>query len=79
MSDEGENSILRGNWERGDDERLVEYIARQFHEAYEGMASVYEWTTQPASRVQWAELPENQRELMIAVVALLLDRQVIEA
>lgn len=43
-------------------------IAGRFHEEYEHLAKLYGWTTQEASQVKWADLPVNQRALMIHVI-----------
>lgn len=53
-------------------ERFAETVARAFHEEYEHLAPLYGWTTQEASRVEWDDLPENQRKLMVHVVGDLI-------
>ncbi len=45
--------------------------ARRFHEMYEALAPDFGWQTQERSRVSWDKLPDNQRELMVAVVRTL--------
>lgn len=60
-------------------ERAGVTIARRFHEEYEHIAPMYGWTTQEASRVDWDDLPDNQRKLMVHVVANLLAAGVILA
>ena len=45
-----------------------EAIARRFHELYEELAPLYGWETQPKSRVEWADLPSEQRGLMLETV-----------
>lgn len=46
-----------------------EDIARRFHDAYERLAPRFGWETQQRSRVEWDDLPEENRALMVAVVA----------
>lgn len=58
-----------------DDQR--EQIARRFHEQYEDLAPLYGWTTQAASAVDWEDVPEHQRRLMVHVVGNLLAEGVI--
>lgn len=50
-----------------------ERIARRFHEVYEDFAPSFGWTSQ--SPVPWEELPEANRELMLAVVGELLAQE----
>ena len=45
-----------------------EDIARRFHDAYEHFAPQFGYATRPESRKEWDELPQNLRDLMIAVV-----------
>lgn len=63
--------------ERAEDERTTERIARRFHEEYEALAPAHEWATQEASAVPWDDLPDNQRRLMVNVVANLIVKKVI--
>jgi hypothetical protein len=46
-----------------------ETLARRFHEAYERLAPSFGYETREASAKPWAEVPENNRKLMIAVCA----------
>ncbi|MDQ2785771.1 MAG: hypothetical protein M3Y58_12300 [Chloroflexota bacterium] len=46
-----------------------EEIAQQFHEAYERLAPDYGYKTREASAKPWAEVPEQNKRLMIAVAA----------
>lgn len=46
----------------------AEDLARQFHETYERLAPTFNWDTQEASREPWDNLPDNQRDLMVAVI-----------
>jgi hypothetical protein len=57
----------------------AEAIAKAFHEAYEQLAPSYSYKTREASAVPWEQVPDNNRRLMIAVVAELLERGVIQA
>ncbi len=47
----------------------AEAIAQRFHEAYERLAPSFGYETREASAVPWDQVPENNRRLMIAVVA----------
>lgn len=44
-----------------------ERIAQQFHETYERLAPEFAYVTRTSSAVPWAEVPEKNKELMIAV------------
>lgn len=52
-----------------------EDIARRFHDAYERLAPQFGYSTRPESRREWDELPQNLRDLMIAVVRNVLIEQ----
>jgi hypothetical protein len=52
----------------------AEALARRFHEAYERLAPQFGYETREASAKPWAEVPENNRQLMTAVCAELLAR-----
>lgn len=54
-----------------------ERIAKAFHEAYERLAPDHNYETRKASAKPWNEVPEDNRNLMIAVVADLLKTGVI--
>ncbi len=56
----------------------AEEIAREFHEAYEGLAFVHNYETREASRVPWPDVPKRNRRLMIATVDRLLTLEVIQ-
>jgi hypothetical protein len=45
---------------------LAESIARRFHEKYEYLAWQFAYETRPASAVPWHQVPQNNRDLMIA-------------
>lgn len=49
-------------------------IARQFHEAYERLAPDFGYRTREASAKSWADVPEQNKNLMIAVGAELRAR-----
>lgn len=55
-----------------------EAIAEAFHTEYEERAPLHGWETQRRSRVAWADVPEENRTLMVGVVGALLRRGVIE-
>lgn len=50
----------------------AEALARRFHETYERLAPSFGYETRKASAVPWAEVPENNKALMVAVCAELL-------
>lgn len=52
-------------------------LARRFHEVYEVLAPGFGWSTQEASRVTWDELPTNQRDLMVATIRKIFEKEVI--
>jgi hypothetical protein len=43
-------------------------VARAFHEAYEILAPHFGYSTRLDTRVEWDELPESNRDLMIATI-----------
>jgi hypothetical protein len=49
-----------------------EELARAFHETYERLAPRFGYETRRESAVPWEEVPENNKQLMIAVCAELL-------
>ncbi len=49
-----------------------EALARAFHETYERLAPSYGYETRRASAVPWEQVPENNKQLMIAVCEELL-------
>lgn len=51
-----------------------ERVARFFHECYEILAPEYGYRTREASAKPWDEVPENNRKLMIATAAAVLQR-----
>src|SRR5690606_35492577 len=52
-------------------DRAIE-TARLFHDTYERLAPQYGYRTREASAKPWDEVPENNRELMIATCAEVL-------
>jgi len=50
-----------------------EYLARWLHHIYEQQASEKGWDTQDGTSVDFAELPKENRETMLAVADELLD------
>lgn len=54
-----------------------ERIASRFHEAYERLAPLHGYETREASAVPWADVPEQNKSLMVAVVESLLENGVI--
>jgi hypothetical protein len=57
--------------------RAAEAIAREFHSSYEKLAPEFGWETQTASRKEWDEVPDENRELMVAVAQDLISRQIV--
>ncbi len=55
----------------------AEQIAQAFHETYEQIAPDFGYETREASAKPWAEVPEQNKSLMVAVVQALLDAGVI--
>lgn len=58
---------------------VAEQIAEAFHDIYERLAPEHGYETREASRKPWGEVPENNRELMTAVVEELLENGIIQA
>jgi hypothetical protein len=59
------------------DPMTAEHIAQAFHEAYEALAPDFGYTTREASAKPWAEVPEQNKSLMVAVAQRLLNTGVI--
>jgi hypothetical protein len=55
----------------------AERVARAFHEAYERLAPDFDYDTRAASAKPWDQVPEANRNLMIAVVVELQDDGII--
>jgi hypothetical protein len=49
-----------------------ERVAELFHSTYERLAPQFGYSTREASRKPWADVPEQNRRLMIAVAAEVL-------
>lgn len=47
--------------------------ARLFHETYERLAPSFGYKTREASAVPWDSVPDKNRQLMVAVAAVVLD------
>lgn len=55
----------------------IEAIAMSFHAAYEKQAPAFGYETRPESALPWSLVPEENRALMVSVVATLLAHDVI--
>lgn len=64
--------IVDNTGERSDPMVTAENLAQRFHETYERLAPSFGYETRKASAKPWAEVPEQNRRLMIAVCAELL-------
>jgi len=66
-------TLYAKGWEVGMDRKAspervaAERIAQKFHEVYERLAPQFGYVTRKESAKPWAEVPENNRNLMIAV------------
>lgn len=49
-----------------------EELAKQFHATYERLAPKFGYETRPQSRVEWEQVPEQNKMLMIATAAEVL-------
>lgn len=59
------------------DRSVVHAIAMAFHDAYEKQAPAFGYETRVESALPWALVPEENRALMVSVVATLIDHGVI--
>ncbi len=59
MTIKADNGLLQ-------DEPFAERLARRFHEVYETLAPFYDYETRRESAVEWEDVPENNRRLMVA-------------
>lgn len=50
-----------------------EQLAMKFHEIYERLAPEYNYKTRKDSAVDWENVPENNKRLMIAVCKEILE------
>jgi hypothetical protein len=48
-------------------------LARLFHEHYERLAPRFSYETRTATAVPWEEVPENNRDLMVATAAAVIE------
>lgn len=62
-----------------DHRERAQAIARRFHTTYERLAPKHSYQTRAASAVPWEQVPQHNRELMVAVVQELLLADVIHA
>lgn len=53
----------------------AEFMAKLFHDTYEKLAPDFDYQTRKASAKPWFEVPENNRNLMIAVAEKILSVQ----
>jgi len=53
----------------------AEQLAKFFHEQYEELAPTFAYETRKASAVAWEDVPENNKQLMIAVCARVMLRE----
>lgn len=51
----------------------AEELARRFHETYERLAPLFGYRTGEASAVPWDAVPDQNKRLMVAVAAEVLD------
>ena len=51
----------------------AERLAKRFHEAYERLAPDFGYKTREASAVPWADVPPENKALMIAVAREILN------
>ena len=49
-------------------------LARLFHKTYEELAPKHSWETQKVSRVEWVDVPNNNRALMVEVATVILEQ-----
>lgn len=57
----------------------AETVAREFHETYERLAPDHGYRTREASAKPWADVPEQNKSLMVAVAADLIERGIVAA
>lgn len=51
----------------------AELLAEMFHASYEKLAPEFGYRTREASAVPWADVPENNKKLMVAVAGEVLE------
>jgi len=52
----------------------AEELARTFHEEYEKLASRFNYETRKETKGDWENLPNNNKQLMIAVAEAVMDK-----
>jgi len=57
----------------------AERLAQRFHETYEHLAPAFGYKTREDSAKPWAEVPEQNKALMVAVCAVLIDENLINS
>lgn len=67
-------NFLLGEAEASDEAPDADEVARFFHETYERLAPEFSYKTRKASAVAWEDVPENNKELMVAVARRVIDR-----
>ena len=50
----------------------AEQLAKKFHDTYEKLAPEFGYKTRDSSAVDWHDVPENNKRLMIATCAELI-------
>ena len=56
----------------------AENLAQRFYEVYEKLAPNFGYETRPESAKPWADVPANNRALMVATADVLLDEMEVE-
>jgi hypothetical protein len=52
----------------------AEELAKMFHDIYEQLAPKFGYKTREESAVPWDQVPENNKQLMVAVCAMILGK-----
>jgi hypothetical protein len=52
-----------------------EQMAKRFHDAYEHFAPLFGYETRAETKGEWEQLPENNKDLMVAVIRNVLIEQ----
>ncbi|MDB4278018.1 hypothetical protein N9917_00150 [Deltaproteobacteria bacterium] len=55
-------------------ELTPETLAQAFHESYESLAPHFGYKTREASAVPWSDVPDGNKNLMVATAEAVLDR-----
>jgi hypothetical protein len=72
-----QESLALSRADRRDVEHQASMLAQQFHETYERLAPQHGYKTRKASAVPWRDVPEQNRNLMVAVCAHLIETGVV--